>query len=369
MKKTGIYIHIPFCVKKCAYCDFVSFDSVNCKREYFDALYKEISLRKMMLKNCECDTVFIGGGTPSSVDAEYISEILKMLPLSSFAEITLEANPGTLTEKKLEIYKKSGVNRISLGVQSLNDAELEKIGRIHSSDEVFKSVEMIKKLGFLNFNLDLMFGLPGQTLKSFENTLKSAVFLNPLHISAYSLIVEENTPIAKLSESEFPDEETEREMYNLAKKVLSENGYRQYEISNYAKEGMECRHNIKYWKLENYIGLGLNSHSFFENSRFFNTSDMKKYISMLENNELPLESYQAETPEELIKDYAITGFRLTEGIDINNVKKRLGIDFYNYFKPVLDKYISLHLIEKTDKGFRLSEKGIEVSNYILSDFV
>ena len=214
-----------------------------------------------------------------------------------------------------------------------------------------------------------MFGLPGQTKESYENTLKTAVKMNPSHISAYSLIIEENTPITAFEEKLFPDEEAERKMYRITKEILSENGYNQYEISNYAKNGFECRHNMKYWQLENYIGLGLNSHSLFEKTRFYNTADMKKYLSLLEENKLPVESIENETDNELIKDYAITGFRLIDGIDTENVKKRLGIDFYSYFKTVLDKYISLNLIEKTDKGFRLSEKGIEVSNYILSDFV
>ena len=369
MRKTGIYIHIPFCVKKCAYCDFVSFADSGCKEKYFNALFKEIELRKDIFETCVADTVFIGGGTPSFVDAKYIKKALSMLDIKPDAEITIEANPGTLNDEKLKIYRDCGINRISLGVQSLNDSELKTIGRIHSAYEVNKSVEMILKWGFSNYNLDLMFGLPGQTKESYENTLKTAVEMNPSHISAYSLIIEENTPIAAFDEKLFPDEEAERKMYRITKEILSENGYNQYEISNYAKNGFECRHNMKYWQLENYVGLGLNSHSLFEKTRFYNTADMKKYLSLLEENKLPVESVENETDDELIKDYAITGFRLIDGIDTENVKKRLGIDFYSYFKTVLDKYISLHLIEKTDKGFRLSEKGIEVSNYILSDFV
>lgn len=361
----GVYIHIPFCLKKCNYCDFVSFKKRNVSG-YFDSLYKEILLYSEFLKERKIDSVFIGGGTPSCVEAPYIGKILSAFNTAEDCEITIESNPKTLTEEKLKSYLDYGINRISIGMQSMNDNELKLLGRIHNSYDFLKSYEMVVKTGFKNINIDTMFGIPDQTCESFEHTLYEVKKLNPAHISCYSLIIEEGTAFynAKLN---LPDEDSERRMYEQASKILE--NYNRYEISNYAQPGFECRHNLKYWKLSDYLGLGLNSHSFIKDKRFFNTSSMEKYISLLSDGKYPVEEMEEEEPEELLKDLIITGLRLSEGINLKEVNKKFGIDFLTEYKTVTEKYIDAQMLEIKNGNLRFTEKGISVSNYILSDFI
>ena len=279
MNGLEIYIHIPFCVKKCDYCDFLSAPAdLETKEKYVEALINEIKLNKNKMSEYVVDTVFIGGGTPSLLEENQISKIMSVLRdncnMSENPEITIECNPGTITESKLWEYKKSGINRISFGLQSANDKELKSIGRIHNYAGFLESYNLARKCGFDNINVDLMSALPGQTLKSYEETLNKVVRLEPEHISAYSLIVEENTLMYdRVKKAQIkginilPDEESERKMYYLTNNILRSNGYRKYEISNYSKPGKECKHNIGYWQRKEYLGFGIGAASLYKENR------------------------------------------------------------------------------------------------------
>ena len=365
MMNLGVYIHIPFCVKKCNYCDFVSFSSDNYE-EYFSSLKKEIQMYKPFLKERCIDTVFIGGGTPSLPHHKYIIEILHEINFSGNAEVTIEANPKTLTKEKLKAYKESGINRISIGMQSANDNELKILGRVHSHDDFLKSYELVVNAGFDNINIDTMFGIPEQTVESFYYTLSEIKRLNPTHLSSYSLIIEENTPFYKM-DLNLPDEECEQKMFGLIKEVLPE--YKRYEISNYAKPEYECKHNLKYWQMEDYIGFGLSSHSFVDNIRFSNKSNFSEYIKSVNLNEKPIESYDKEDNSELLKDAVITGLRMCKGINIKKLKDKFGIDFYLKNKDLINKYIKEEFLTLKNGYLSFTEKGFNVSNYILSDFI
>ena len=296
MNGLEIYIHIPFCVKKCDYCDFLSAPAdLETKEKYVEALINEIKLNKNKMSEYVVDTVFIGGGTPSLLEENQISKIMSVLKdncnMSENPEITIECNPGTITESKLWEYKKSGINRISFGLQSANDQELKSIGRIHNYAGFLESYNLARKCGFDNINVDLMSALPGQTLKSYEETLNKVVRLEPEHISAYSLIVEENTLMYyRVKKAQIkginilPDEESERKMYYLTNNILRSNGYRKYEISNYSKPGKECKHNIGYWQRKEYLGFGIGAASLYKENRYNNISDINKYIEVLTNN-------------------------------------------------------------------------------------
>ena len=365
MMNLGIYIHIPFCVKKCNYCDFVSFSNSDFS-SYFEALEKEIDLYSDFLKERKIDSVFIGGGTPSCVPHNYISKTLSKIDISSDCEITIETNPKTLTFEKLKAYKDSGINRISIGMQSANDNELKILGRVHTFYDFLKSYELVINSGFTNINIDTMFGIPDQTFESFKNTLYEVKKLNPTHISSYSLIIEQNTPFYSM-DLNLPDEETERRMFECLKEELSQ--YNRYEISNYAKEGYECRHNVKYWQMEDYLGLGLNSHSFICDTRFSNFSNMSDYISSLNNNKKPVAKTVKEDANELSKDYVITGLRMCKGINLDDYKDRFSKDFFKDNNSKIIKYIDMGFMELKEKNLFFTEKGFSVSNYILSDFI
>ncbi len=362
---TGVYIHVPFCKRKCLYCDFVSCSKDN-HSEYFDFLLKEADMYKNILSVESIDSIFIGGGTPSYVDGKYISGILEKFNPETDAEITIEANPGTLTKEKLKIYKNAGINRISIGLQSANDDELKALGRIHTFDEFLNSYEMATATGFSNINIDLMFGIPNQTLVSFSKTLDEVYKLNPTHISCYSLIIEEGTPFYNM-ELSLPSEEEEREMYKLI--CENEKGYERYEISNFAKKGYECKHNIKYWTFQDFIGLGLNAYSFYKGKRYSNYDSFESYFNAINNNRLPISFEENETEEELVKDYIITAMRMSKGISYEDFKKRFSFDFYEAYKNIIEKFISSGHIIKTDNGIAFSDKGFEVSNSILTEFL
>jgi len=365
MMNLGIYIHIPFCLKKCNYCDFVSFENGNISG-YFEALEKEIELYSDLIKNRKIDSVFIGGGTPSAVNPCYIGEVLKKFNLSNDCEVTIETNPKTLTLEKLKNYSEMGINRISIGMQSMNDNELKILGRAHTAYDFLKSYELIVKSGFTNINIDTMFGIPGQNLMNFENTINEVKRLNPTHISSYSLIIEEGTPFYTMK-LELPEEDEERKMYQYLLDTL--NLYKRYEISNFSKKGYECRHNLKYWTMQDYLGVGLNSHSFIENKRFYNTDNLEEYITKLKNSEYPVSEISCENNDELIKDYVITGLRLSDGINIKNINNKFKIDFISKYKEVVDKYVKLKMLELKNGNLKFTNKGFSVSNYILSDFI
>ena len=294
---------------------------------------------------------------------------LRKYKISQNAEITLEANPATLTDENLLVYREAGINRLSIGLQSADDSELRRLGRLHTVKDFLHNYEVVRKAGFSNVNVDIMFGIPAQTTESFQQTLEFVCGLKPEHISAYSLILEEGTPFYKRDDLELPAEDIEREMYEYLKTFLKRNGYFQYEISNFARKGFACRHNLKYWHMEEFLGFGIASHSFFGERRYANTVDYEEYIQRLSQGKTPVIHSQIESKEEQFKDAVITGLRLNEGIDTGSLKKRFGIDFEERYATSIKRYLgSGHLI-RTEKGYALTGKGIAISNYILSDFL
>lgn len=361
----GIYIHIPFCAKKCAYCDFLSFSAdEEAKKQYVSALIAQIKKSG----GGAADSVFIGGGTPSVLDGEDILKIMGALKerfeLSADCEATIEINPATVTVQKLEAYKRAGINRVSMGVQSFSDKELGALGRLHNSFEAEQSFKLLRQCGFSNINLDLMFAIPNQTADSFKETLKTATALNPEHISAYSLIIEEGTPffdMEKRGEICEADEDLYVKMFDMAGEVLKESGYNRYEISNFSKKGFECRHNLKYWSGEDYLGFGLGAVGFLGNVRYENTRDFKSYL----NGEEPTETVLSE--DELMKEYIITSLRKAKGINLAEFKEKFGVDFFCMFDT--EKYIGGGFMKKDKDNLFFTEDGIRVSNEILCMFV
>lgn len=363
----GLYVHIPFCLKKCKYCDFVSFDGCQDKESYIDALIGEMSEYRGVF----CDTVFIGGGTPTSLTANQLKKLLRAVKenfsLAENAEFTVEANPKTLDKEKLTILKENGVNRISVGVQSFSDDELMKIGRVHTAEDAKNTLQAIKESGFENFSLDLMSALPSQSFESFKKTLETAVMQKPKHISCYSLILEEGTPLNdefECGELLLPDEETERQMYEFACDFLQKNGYRQYEISNFAIEGYESGHNIKYWKCDEYIGLGLAAHSYYCGKRYSNTTDMNRYISG---------NYRSDDMQELtladkVEEFSIMGLRMISGINKKEFLRRFGMDIYSVYKNEIEKFINGGFLVDDGENIRLTRAGISVSNSVMCEF-
>lgn len=372
MKHCGIYIHIPFCRRKCQYCDFTSFSDFSREEDYFTALHREIDLYESALSECAIDSIFFGGGTPSAVSPVQILKLMNRLrkyPISGDAEITLETNPATLTDENLSIYREAGINRLSIGLQSADDRELKELGRLHSAQDFRNNYAAARRAGFSNINVDIMFGIPFQTAESFQRTLEMVCDLKPEHISAYSLILEEGTPFWERTDLELPDEETERWMYEHLQSFLRERGYFQYEISNFAQKGFACRHNLKYWRMEAFLGFGLAAHSFFGGRRYANTADYGDYIRMLSLGETPVIQSERENAEELFQDAVITGLRLNEGIDTVRLKECFGIDFEKRYSGTLERYLKSGHLARTQKGYALTRKGFEISNYILSDLL
>lgn len=373
MKKfLEIYVHIPFCVKKCDYCDFLSgFADRNRQEAYVKALLREISGLKYDGVH-QVVSVFFGGGTPSLIDARLIEEILSNLKqkfqFSPEAEITLEANPGTLTKEKLAIYHRAGINRLSLGLQSADDRELRSLGRIHTYEEFLESFWLARENGFSNINVDLMSAIPGQTYEGWIKNLRTVAELEPEHISAYSLIIEEGTPFAK-RELELPDEDTEYKMYEDTADILAAYGYHQYEISNYAKKGMECRHNIGYWKRTEYLGIGLGASSFYEKTRYSNTSDMEEYLVSSQNPEQIRREVHLLTRREEMEEFMFLGLRMTEGICEKDFQAYFGVPIQQIYGKILDKYKQTEFLEQKDDRWRFTRKGIHVSNVILAEFL
>ena len=371
-KELELYIHIPFCVKKCDYCDFLSGPAdAGRQREYVEALKKEI-------KNCkdfaayQVSSIFVGGGTPSILPGEMIGEILETVrekfELIPNAEISIEANPGTVDRKKLEIYRESGMNRISFGCQSADNRELKMLGRIHTWEDFQVSYQMARDAGFTNINVDLMSGLPGQTLTSWETTLRKIANLQPEHISAYSLIIEEGTPFAE-KDLNLPDEDVERAMYENTHDILASYGYQQYEISNYAKNEKECRHNLGYWKRTEYLGLGLGSSSLVNETRFSNTSDMERYLKNSGNPESIREQQEKLQPEDQMAEYMILGLRMMKGVSVTKFKDSFGHEMYEIYGDIIEKYKRMELLEKEGDYLRFTRRGISVSNPVLADFL
>lgn len=376
MDKISLYIHIPFCAQKCLYCDFPSFARKDhLRKDYIEALNKEIISLREKHNNLEIKTIFIGGGTPSVLEANELECLLKevaKLNMAKDIEYSMECNPGNLTEEKLEVMKKYGVNRISMGLQAKQDNLLKGLGRIHNYKTFKENFLLAKKVGFNNINVDLMFGLPNQSLNEWEETLREIISLEPAHISAYSLIIEEGTAFYNLYENDklkLPTEEEERKMYHLAKKILEENGFNQYEISNYAKEGKECRHNLAYWNMNNWIGVGSAAASYINGKRIKNISSVEKYINSIKDKGEAVEEIINNSKNDNMEEFMFMGLRKINGIDENEFKNRFSMNINDVYGEILNKYIGEGLLIRESGRIFLSEKGIEISNVIMADFL
>ncbi|MBI6020958.1 oxygen-independent coproporphyrinogen III oxidase [Clostridium perfringens] len=376
MDKISLYIHIPFCVQKCLYCDFPSFARKDhLRKAYIEALNKEIISLREKHNNLEINTIFIGGGTPSVLEADELECLLKevaKLNMAKDIEYSMECNPGNLTEEKLEVMKKYGVNRISMGLQAKQDNLLKGLGRIHNYKTFKENFLLAKKVGFNNINVDLMFGLPNQRLNEWEETLREIISLEPAHISAYSLIIEEGTAFYNLYENDklkLPTEEEERKMYHLAKKILEENGFNQYEISNYAKEGKECRHNLAYWNMDNWIGVGSAAASYINGKRIKNKSSVEEYINSINEKGEAVEEIINNSKNDNMEEFMFMGLRKINGIDENEFKNRFSMNINDVYGEILNKYTGEGLLIRESGRIFLSEKGIEISNIIMADFL
>lgn len=367
-----IYVHIPFCIRKCDYCDFLSGPGDRTRQEaYIKALLHEIRSLPH-IPNHEVVSLFFGGGTPSLLDACLIEEIISNLKekflFSPEAEISLEANPGTLMKEKLKVYRKAGVNRLSIGLQSADNEELNALGRIYTFEEFLEGYFLAREEGFFNINVDLMCAIPGQSYEGWIRNLRTAAELKPEHISAYSLIIEEGTPFAQ-RKLELPDEDTEYRMYEDTEKVLREYGFHQYEISNYAKNGFECLHNLGYWKRTEYLGLGLGAASLLAGMRFSNTRDMEEYLACSRNAEQIRKDVQLLTKREEMEEFMFLGLRMTKGIREGDFMACFGVSLRERYGAVLDKYRKTGFMEYEDGYWRFTRKGIHVSNVILAEFL
>ena len=367
-----LYVHIPFCVRKCQYCDFLSGPSdEETKDRYIEALLKEIRAAEHT-EDYEIVSVFIGGGTPSALKAEAIASIMRTLQEQFFfcedAEVTIEANPGTVDLEKLTIYRNVGINRLSLGLQSTDAEELKLLGRIHSYEEFLKSYEWAREAGFSNINIDLMFAIPSQTGEAWRQHLYQVAELNPEHISAYSLIIEEGTPFAEQN-LDLPDEDTEYQMYEDTAEILERYGYRQYEISNYAKQGYMCRHNAGYWQRREYLGFGLGASSLYGGMRFSNTHQMQEYLKESRNPDQIRQDVTVLSRNERIEEFMFLGLRMTEGISEKKFEENFDVRLMDVYGDILQKYEETGFMEHIETKWRLTRKGIHVSNHILADFL
>ena len=367
-----LYVHIPFCVRKCQYCDFLSDPSdEETKDRYIEALLKEIRAAEHT-EDYEIVSVFIGGGTPSALKAEAIASIMRTLQEKFFfcedAEVTIEANPRPVDLEKLTIYRNVGINRLSLGLQSTDAEELKLLGRIHSYEEFLKSYEWAREAGFSNINIDLMFAIPGQTGEAWRQHLYQVAELNPEHISAYSLIIEEGTPFAEQN-LDLPDEDTEYQMYEDTAEILERYGYRQYEISNYAKQGYMCRHNAGYWQRLEYLGFGLGASSLYGGMRFSNTHQMQEYLKESRNPDQIRKDVTVLSRNEQIEEFMFLGLRMPEGISEKKFEENFNVRLMDIYGDILQKYEETGFMEHIETKWRLTRKGIHVSNHILADFL
>ena len=383
MKKDelGIYIHMPFCKQKCYYCDFVSYINKESKvKEYIDCVIKEINSYE--LEKYDVTTIYIGGGTPSFVDGCDIKRIIENIRNKlqnnntkwEDMEITIEVNPGTVTAEKLRNYKEAGINRISVGLQATQDKLLKQIGRIHNYQDFLNTDKLLKQAGFENINVDLMIGLPNQHIKDLKESLEKIVDLNPTHISVYSLIVEEGTPINNLLEEgkiELPDEEQERRMYWYVKDFLELKGYNHYEISNFSKKGKESKHNINCWNQEQYIGIGVAAHSYLDDVRYSNTSNLEEYIKNIKENNIEKNRNIEEEQrlENKKNEFMMLGFRKIEGVDIAKFKERFIDNPIFLYKDKIKKLTDEGLIEVDLNNIRLTSKGLDLANIVFEEFI
>lgn len=378
----SLYIHVPFCVRKCFYCDFLSAPGdEKIKENYIQTLLREITEKSENYKQYIVDSIFIGGGTPSILKASQISDIMQLIKkkflLDEDAEISIEVNPGTVDIEKLQIYLESGVNRLSIGLQSADNKELQIIGRIHTYEDFLQSYEQARQVGFRNINVDLMSALPGQSIQSYRETVEKVLLLRPEHISSYSLIIEEGTPFftryevspSALQQEQLPmlpDEDTEREMYELTKIRLQASGYQRYEISNYARNGYACRHNIGYWRRHNYLGLGLGSSSLIENHRWNNEVNLSSYLE----GQFERRNEQILTIKEQMEEFMFLGLRLVEGVSCEAFSQYFGVSPESVYKNQITELVDKQLLNKTEEGYlKLTKRGIDISNAVMAEFL
>ena len=371
-----LYLHMPFCVRKCAYCDFLSFPTdQETQNLYTRRLREDIDAMGKKYGDIPVDTIFIGGGTPSVPDSALIVGIMehvrKAFHVAEGAEISMEANPGTVTREKLTDYRRAGINRLSFGLQSANDRELKLLGRIHTWAEFLESFHLARECGFTNINIDLMSALPGQTRESWKDTLKRVTDLNPEHISAYSLIIEDGTPFGEKYGSEegrklLPDEDSEREMYHETKRFLRDCGYERYEISNYAKPGRACRHNIGYWTGLPYLGLGLGASSYMDGCRFAVNSDMKQYLEEKPGMFTDLEKL---TKKDMEEEFFYVGLRMTAGVSLPEFERRFGVSAKDVYPGLMEMFVEEKAAVFQGDRFVLTDYGLDVSNYIMAQFL
>ena len=374
-KSLGIYIHIPFCKSKCYYCDFYSNTDIKCINEYVDALCEEILANAEVLQNMKIDTVYFGGGTPSLIDAKHIKKIMSVISLFSkdINEVTIEVNPETVTGEKLELYKSCGINRISIGLQTSNNTTLKKIGRISTKEDFLKAYNLIVDTGFSNISIDLIIGLPDETLNDFNNTLDFVLSLKDIkHISSYSLEVHEGTKLDFLINNNFlnlPDENIERDMKYMLDKKLKESGFKRYEISNYAKLGYESKHNLKYWNQEEYLGFGAGASSFLNSTRYTNIKDTKKYIENIKRGISNCIEIEEMDLKDLMHEYVILKLRLRDGVNLKSFKSKFKVDFYSTFKEKIDKLVNDGLLIKKKDNIYLSSRGEDLANIVWQEFI
>ena len=376
-KDLGLYLHIPFCIQKCGYCDFLSAPAGREEREaYVQALEKEIRSYGDFAGGYRVSTVFVGGGTPSCLEASQTERIFEAVKdtfeIERMPEISMEMNPGTVTKEKLQAYKNCGINRLSIGLQSVRDSNLRLLGRIHTYEEFLESFRLAREAGFQNINVDLISSLPGQTEESWREELKTIAELSPEHISVYQLILEEGTTFYEKYAAHpelLPDEETSRAIYQATEEVLGQYGFHQYEISNYAKEGRECRHNLKYWERDDYLGLGLGAASMVRNIRMNNTGDMKTYLEKCgEPKTMRTDVQFLEEPRQIV-EFMFLGLRKTRGISKKEFRRVFGRDIELVYEKALKKLFSSGmLLEKKDRLY-LSKEGVLLSNAVLSEFL
>ena len=380
-KELELYIHIPFCVRKCSYCDFLSAPATEQTREaYMAALFAEIGGRAKDYSDRTVTSIFIGGGTPSLLSGEQIGQLMdrirEQFAMAQDAEITMEVNPGTASAEKLRNFYTAGINRLSIGMQSAQAEELKNLGRIHDFEGFCQVYREAVEAGFTNINVDVMSGLPGQTLESLRDTLGKLLALRPMpqHVSAYSLIVEEGTPFARMAERgelQLPEEDTERAMYEETREILAKYGFHRYEISNYAREGYECLHNVGYWIRRDYLGFGIGAASLVDNVRFQNGRDL---ITYLENPQDCREEEQVLTEQEQMEETMFLGLRLIRGISYEQFEKQYGRSLPEVYGPVITQNIADGLLqeyteESGERFLTLTEKGLDVSNYVMAQFL
>ena len=374
----GLYIHIPFCRQKCFYCDFPSFAGKEAWMErYISALCREIAEKRELSADAgEAATVYAGGGTPTALPRELLVRVLETvrehIPVRENAEITIEANPGTVDAEYLRVLRKAGANRISFGVQSFSDVLLRRIGRIHSPEEAQDAVRLARSAGFRNISLDLMYGLPGQTMKDLEESIAAACSLEPQHISIYGLQVEEGTVFARqqsMGKLVLPPEELAEEMYDYMTDSLPAHGYRRYEISNFAREGFESRHNLGYWQDIPYLGCGAAAHSYWENRRWNHPQDPTEYMTAVERGEPLIRNEESLSRETAMEEFCFLALRTVKGIDKQSFQNKFQCTLESVYSSVIRRMKEQKLLEETENQIRLTQSGMKFGNVVFREFI